>query len=87
MIQLNYPADHILCQILKIILSTLLEKTEIFADNLSMIIYASKMENRNATGYYLELLTHDTTKLRESTENKITKDKNDENLAHLKITE
>ena len=68
-------------------MSTLLEKTEIFADNLSMIIYASKMENRNATGYYLELLTHDTTKLRESTENKIPKDKNDENLAHLKITE
>ena len=68
-------------------MSTLLEKTEIFADNPSMIIYVSKIENRNTTGYYLELLTHDTTKLRESTENKINKEKNDENLAHLEITE
>lgn len=52
-----------------------------------MIIYVSKIENRNATGYYLELLTHDTTKLHESTENKINKEKNDENLVHLEITE
>ena len=38
-------------------------------------------------GYSLELLTKETMKLLESTKNKITKDKNGENVPHLEITE
>ena len=38
-------------------------------------------------GYTLELLTSETMKLLGSTENKITKDKNGENVPHLEITE
>ena len=37
--------------------------------------------------YYLELLTTETMKLLGSTESKITKDKNGENLPHLEITD
>ena len=39
------------------------------------------------TGYYFELLTPETMKLLGRTENKITKDKNGENVPHLEITE
>ena len=39
------------------------------------------------TGYYLELLTPETTKLLGSTKSKITKDKNGENVPHLEITD
>ena len=39
------------------------------------------------TGYYLELLTPERMKLPGSTRSKITKDKNDENVPHLEITE
>ena len=60
-------------------------------DNPSIKIYVNKIENRNTfkikTGYYLELLTPETMKLLGSTENKITKNKNGENVPHLKITE
>ena len=49
------------------------------------------MENRITfkikNGYSLELLTPETMKLLGSTENKITKDKNGENVLHLEITE
>ena len=38
-------------------------------------------------GYYLELLTPETMKLLGSTEIKITKDKNGENIPHLEIAE
>ena len=38
-------------------------------------------------GHSLELLTKETMKLLGSTENKITKDKNGENVPHLEITE
>ena len=38
-------------------------------------------------GYSLERLTSETMKLLGSTENKITKDKNGENVPHLEITE
>ena len=38
-------------------------------------------------GWSLELLTKETIKLLGSTENKITKDKNGENVPHLEITE
>ena len=39
------------------------------------------------TGYNLERLTQETMKLLGSTENKITNDKNSENVPHLEITE
>ena len=42
-----------------------------------------KIKNR----YSIELLTPDTMKLLGSTKNKITKDKNGENVPHLEITE
>ena len=60
-------------------------------DNPSVKIYVNKIENRITfrikNGYSLELLTPETMKLLESTENEITKDKNDESLPHLEITE
>ena len=39
------------------------------------------------SGYYLELLTPETMELLGSTENKITKDKNGENVANLEVVE
>ena len=60
-------------------------------DNPSVKIYVNKIENRFTfrirNGYSLELLTPETIKLLGSTENKITKDKNGENVPHLEITE
>ena len=54
-------------------------------------IYVKKIENiitfRIKNGYSLKLLTPETMKLLGSTENKITKDKNGENVPHLEITE
>ena len=61
------------------------------SDKPSVQIYANKIENRITfkikDGYSLELLTSETMKLLGSTENKITKDKNGENVPHLEITE
>ena len=60
-------------------------------DKPSVQIYVSKIKNRVTfkikNGYSLELLTLETMKLLGSTENKTTKDKNGENVPHLKITE
>ena len=60
-------------------------------DNPSIKIYIKKIEGiitfRIKNGYSLELLTPETMKLPGSTENKITKDKNGENVPHLEITE
>ena len=60
-------------------------------DNPSVMIYVNKIENRITlkikNGYTLELLTPETIKLLGSTENKITKDRNGENVPHLEITE
>ena len=39
------------------------------------------------SGYYLELLTSETMKLLGSTESKITKNKNGENVPHLEVVE
>ena len=51
----------------------------------------NKIKNRITfkmkTGYYLELLMPETMKLFGSTKGKINKDKNSENMPHLKITE
>ena len=58
-------------------------------DKPSVQIYVNKIENRVTfkikNGYSLELLTLETMKLLGSTENKITKDKNDENCLILKL--
>ena len=71
-------------------MSIFLKSNEI-VDNPSIRIYVNKIENRITfkikNGYYLELLTPETMKLLESTESKITKDKNGENVLHLEITE
>ena len=60
-------------------------------DKPSVQIYVNKIENRVTfkikNGYRLELLTPETMKLLESTTNKITKDKNGENVPRLEITE
>ena len=60
-------------------------------DNSSIRIYVNKIENRITfkikNGYYLELLTPEKMKLLGSTESKISKDKNGENVPHLEIVE
>ena len=60
-------------------------------DNPSIRMYINRIENRIIfkikNGYYLELLTPDTMKLLGSTESKITKDKNCENVPHLEVAE
>ena len=60
-------------------------------DEPSVQIYVNKIKNRITfkikNGYSLELLTPETMKLLGSTENKIIKDKNGENVPHLEITE
>ena len=57
----------------------------------SIQIYVNKIENkitfRIKDGYSLELLIKERMKLLERTENKITKNKNGENVRHLEITE
>ena len=59
--------------------------------NPAIKIYVNKIENRITfkieIGYYLELLTPETMKLLGSTESKITKDKNAENVPRLEIVE
>ena len=54
-------------------------------------MYINRIENRITftikNGYYLELLTPETMKSLGSTESKITKDKNVENVPHLEIVE
>ena len=58
--------------------------------SIQIYIYVNKIENRVTfeikKGYTLELLTKETMKLLGSTKDKITKDKNGENVPHLEIT-
>ena len=69
----------------------ILKKHSENVDNPSFRIYVNKIENRITfkikNEYYLELLTPETMKLLGSTECKITKDKNGENVPHLEILE
>ena len=69
----------------------IIKKHKTITENLSIIIYVKKTENRITfkikTGYYLELLTLETMKLITSTKNKINNDENAENVPHLEITE
>ena len=66
-------------------------KRQVFMDKLSVQIHVNKIEYRVTfkikNGYSLQLLTSETMELLGSTENKITKDKNGENVPHLEITE
>ena len=91
MINLNCPMDRILYQIFKIILNTFLKKHGEKTDKPSIQIYLNKTENsitfKIKNGYSLQLLTLETMKLLGSTRNKITKDKNGENVPHLEIAE
>ena len=69
----------------------ILEKHGEDIDEPSVQIYVNKIKNRITLkikkGDSLKLLTPQTMKLLGSTENKITKDKNGENVPHLEITE
>ena len=69
----------------------ILKKHSESVSNPSIILYINKIKNRTTfkikNGYYLELLTPETMKLLGSTESKITKDKNGENVPHLNIVE
>ena len=69
----------------------ILKKHSENVDNLSIRIYVNKIESRITfkikSGYYLKLLTPETMKLLGSTESKITKDKNGENVLHLEVVE
>ena len=69
----------------------ILKKHSESIDNSSIRICVNKIENRITfkikNGYYLELLTPETMKLLGSTNSKITKDKNGENVPHLEIVE
>ena len=88
---LNYLMAHILYQIFKIILSISEKKHGEKTDNPSLRIYVNKIKNRITfkikTGFYLELFMPETMKLLGRTKSKITKDKNDENVSQLEITE
>ena len=69
----------------------ILKKLETVTDNPSIRIYLHKIDKKITfkikTSYYLQILTPETRKLRRSTKNKVTKDKNGENVPHLEITE
>ena len=69
----------------------ILNKHSVSVENPSIRMYINRIENRITfkikSGYYLELLTPETMKLLGSTESKINKDKNGENVPHLKIVE
>ena len=69
----------------------ILKKHSESVDNPSIKIYVNKIKNRVTfkikNGYYLELLTPATMKILGSTESKLTKDKNGENVLHLEIVE
>ena len=60
-------------------------------DNPPIRIYVNRIENKitfkSKSGYYLELLTPETMKLRGSAESKITKDKNGENVPRLEVVQ
>ena len=69
----------------------ILKKHSESVDNPSIRMYINRTENRITfkikNGYYIELLTSETMKLLGSTESKITKDKNGENVRHLEVVE
>ena len=72
-------------------LEYILKKHSENVDSPSVRVYVNRIENRITfkikSGYYLELLTPETMKLLGSTVSKINKDKNGENVPHLKVVE
>ena len=91
MINLNYLMDHIPYQIFKIIFEYILKEHGENIDKPSVQIYVNKIENRITfkikDGCSLELTKIQNNKITGTTKSKITKDKNGENVPHLKITE
>ena len=85
------PDGSYLISIIQDYFEYILKKHSENVDNPSIRIYGNKIEDRITfkikNGYYLELLTPKTMKLLASTERKITKDKNRENVPHLEIVE
>ena len=69
----------------------ILKKHSESVDNPSIRMYRNRIENRIKfkikNGYYLELLTPEIMKLLGSTESKISKNKNGENVLHLEVVE
>ena len=69
----------------------ILKKHSEIVDNPPIRIYVNRTENRITfkikSGYYFELLTPETMKLLGSAENKITTDKNGENVPGLEVVE
>ena len=69
----------------------ILKKHNESVENPSIRMYINRIENRITfkikNVYYLELLTSETMKLLGSTESKITKNKNGENVPHLELVE
>ena len=66
----------------------ILKKHSEGVDNPSVrITIENRITFKTKNGYYLELSTPETMKLLRSTESKITKDKNNENVPHLEIVE
>ena len=67
----------------------IIKKHETLADKPLIQIYIDKIQNRVKfqiiSGYYLQLLTPETMKILGNTEEKISKDKNSENVPRLKI--
>ena len=82
--------DYILCQMFKVIWRTL-PKNQKVTDNAPGRKYVNIIETtitfKIKRGYYLNVLTSETTKLLGSTKSKITKYENNENVYYLKITE
>ena len=70
---------------------SILKKHSESVDNPSIRIYVNKIENgitfKMKNKYYPEVLTPETMKLIGSTESKISKDKNGENVPHLEVVE
>ena len=69
----------------------ILKKHSESVDNPSIRMYINRIENRITfkikNGYYLKLLTPETMRLLGSTNSKITKDKNGENVPDLEVVE
>ena len=69
----------------------IIRKHETVTDDLSIMIYVNKIENRITfkikTGYYFVPLMPETVKLLGNTKSKITKDENVENVLNLEIAE
>ena len=88
---MNYQMDHIKMSNIQVYFEYILKKHSESVDNPSIRMYVNKIENRITfkikNGYYLELLTPEEMKLLRSTESKIPKDKNGENVPHLEVVE